>query len=826
MIQAPFSFIKLLYQKFNFIEEVSYNYSPKILLILTCTKNKNYKLLMKVLSKISTLISSLVLILCAQFTAQSQNFDFLIVNDNPNSNSAYLMKRALNDIGRTADIVDFATHDPLTYSDYRVVLWTAGDNAGQMFNNIPARLALIERATTEKKVWVEGGDVGFRYSSADDNFKTKVLHIKDWKSDATTSSVFISNITHPIFTTPNLIPSSFAFSGNNTADRDAVVLIKNDEGRIRQSAWTGSGLNADSIASINSWSSSPNLTTSHTMFTSFNFAAIADSDVARKLIQNIGTFLLVGDPIPQLVLYNPKDQEIWQRNTTRLIRWGKNKVSLVKIEYKFKGESAWTLIADSVPAFSLDKNGNKKYEVSTDGKIMGSFSWLVPDEDTSAFIKISDLAQMAQTDTNELPFYITSSAPPEWTIHKNALNPQSRTMSTYFELNDTGYVYNFGGNDNFGDNRVQRYNTETGQWIPRTNMPVKASSGVAVSVGNKIYVIGGYNNVDKTLNKVQIYDPSSDAWLTEGVPMPPPVKADFGASVYNNKVYIVGGDSAVEGSAPINKVRVYDPVADSWNEATPFTHSVAKCAVGIDQNRIIVTGGSNRQTFVNFDSVHIGIINPSNPLEIEWRYAGSFPGGAMVRMSAAKVESGLVFVGGDSGYSSNYRGTTYVCMLTDTHSVKAWFPLPEMPTKRSNMGPMLASNNVDSVWAVGGIFNGVQQNKLEALYVPELPAVVAVREYAEGIPSVFSLKQNYPNPFNPATIIRFDIKQKGIATLKLYNLLGQELATLLDEQKEIGSYDVRMNASTYSSGVYFYRLSVTTQSGKIFSETKKMILMK
>ena len=75
---------------------------------------------------------------------------------------------------------------------------------------------------------------------------------------------------------------------------------------------------------------------------------------------------------------------------------------------------------------------------------MGSFSWLVPDEDTSAFIKISDLAQMAQTDTNELPFYITSSAPPEWTIHKNALNPQSRTMSTYFELNDTGYVYNFG----------------------------------------------------------------------------------------------------------------------------------------------------------------------------------------------------------------------------------------------------------------------------------------------------------------------------------------------------------------------------------------------
>ena len=793
-------------------------------------ENKFYYLthttLMKLFKKTSSILCSLLLIACTFFTAQSQNFDFLIVNDNPNANSANLMKRALNDIGRTADIVEFSTHDPLTYSDYKVILWTAGDNAGQMFNNIPARLALIERATSEKKVWVEGGDVGFRFSTEDENFKTKVLHIRDWKSDAITSSLFISNPMHPIFTTPNVISSTIAFNGSNTADRDAVVLIKNDEGRIRQSAWTGSGLNADSIASINSWSSSPNLSTSHSMFSSFNFAAIADSDVAKKLIQNIGTFLLVGDPIPQLVIYNPKDQEIWQRNTTRIIRWGKNKVSLVKIEYKFKGEDVWNLIADSVPAFTYDKNGHKKFEVSEDGKIMGSFNWVVPDVDTAAFIKISDLAQMAQIDTNELPFYITTEPPPQWSVLKNALNPQSRTMSTYFVLNDTGYVYNFGGNDNFGDNRVQRYNTKSGQWIARTNMPVKASSGAAITIGNKIYVIGGYNNVDKTLNKVQIYEPSSDTWLTEGTPMPSPVKADFGVAVYSDMIYIVGGDSAVEGGVPINNVRVYNPAANTLNEATHLTHSVAKCAVGVDQNRLLVACGSNRQTFSNFDSVHLGIINPTNPLEIEWRYMGSFPGGAMVRMSAAKVESGIVFVGGDSGYSSNFRGNTYVCMLTDTHSIKAWFPLPDMPTKRSNMGPMLACNGSDSIWAVGGFLNGVQQNKCEVLYVPELPEVVAVREYAEGIPSVFSLKQNFPNPFNPSTIIHFDIIQKGIATLKVYNVLGQEVVTLVNELREIGSYDVKMNASTLSSGVYFYQLRVTTPNGKIFSETKKMILVK
>ena len=85
----------------------------------------------------------------------------------------------------------------------------------------------------------------------------------------------------------------------------------------------------------------------------------------------------------------------------------------------------------------------------------------------------------------------------------------------------------------------------------------------------------------------------------------------------------------------------------------------------------------------------------------------------------------------------------------------------------------------------------------------------------------FSLEQNYPNPFNPTTNIRFAIPQSNFVTLKVYNILGKEIATLVNEQKESGIYDVNFDASNLASGVYVYKI----QAGN-FSATKKLMLMK
>ncbi|HEX9253175.1 MAG TPA: T9SS type A sorting domain-containing protein, partial [Ignavibacteriaceae bacterium] len=85
----------------------------------------------------------------------------------------------------------------------------------------------------------------------------------------------------------------------------------------------------------------------------------------------------------------------------------------------------------------------------------------------------------------------------------------------------------------------------------------------------------------------------------------------------------------------------------------------------------------------------------------------------------------------------------------------------------------------------------------------------------------FSLEQNYPNPFNPSTSIQFAIANRQFVTLKVYDVIGNEVATLVNEEKAAGSYKIDFNATSLSSGVYFYKLQTNS-----FVETKKMTLLK
>jgi hypothetical protein len=85
----------------------------------------------------------------------------------------------------------------------------------------------------------------------------------------------------------------------------------------------------------------------------------------------------------------------------------------------------------------------------------------------------------------------------------------------------------------------------------------------------------------------------------------------------------------------------------------------------------------------------------------------------------------------------------------------------------------------------------------------------------------YRLEQNYPNPFNPSTVILFQISAREFVTLKVYDILGREVATLINTEKPAGNYNVEFNAQNLTSGVYFYRL----QAGK-FSDIKKLLLLK
>ncbi len=170
--------------------------------------------------------------------------------------------------------------------------------------------------------------------------------------------------------------------------------------------------------------------------------------------------------------------------------------------------------------------------------------------------------------------------------------------------------------------------------------------------------------------------------------------------------------------------------------------------------------------------------------------------------------SAMYFVTSHNNYSWNDEVTTPGSMFTQD-SGKTWSQIDSKPHGAASFS--------DDGWGwSGGIGDTIYRISRDAL-------PVGVREFTVNaeLPENFSLEQNYPNPFNPSTKIKYSIPTSEFVTLKVYDVLGNEVATLLNEDKPAGSYSVEINAANLSSGIYFYRMQT-----KNSIETKKMILLR
>jgi hypothetical protein len=113
--------------------------------------------------------------------------------------------------------------------------------------------------------------------------------------------------------------------------------------------------------------------------------------------------------------------------------------------------------------------------------------------------------------------------------------------------------------------------------------------------------------------------------------------------------------------------------------------------------------------------------------------------------------------------------------------------------------------------------------------IPGIEVGITVPGEKIVLPQSFLLYQNYPNPFNAATTIEFALPKSAFVTLKVYNLLGEEVATLIAEQRSAGIHRFNWDARGLASGVYLYRLEAsdpTNSSGQVFVQSKKLILMR
>lgn len=168
--------------------------------------------------------------------------------------------------------------------------------------------------------------------------------------------------------------------------------------------------------------------------------------------------------------------------------------------------------------------------------------------------------------------------------------------------------------------------------------------------------------------------------------------------------------------------------------------------------------------------------------------------------------STFYFFNANTGYagSSGLKRTTDggVTWITMTNSVL------------TSVGRIIFVNSLTG-WATGYSNNGVRLMKTVT------GGLTSVHTTGNTVPDNFSLSQNYPNPFNPLTRINYELPISNYVLLKVYDALGNEVQTLVNEKQNAGSYSVDFNAASLPSGIYFYKL-VTEK----FSETKKMILVK
>ena len=220
--------------------------------------------------------------------------------------------------------------------------------------------------------------------------------------------------------------------------------------------------------------------------------------------------------------------------------------------------------------------------------------------------------------------------------------------------------------------------------------------------------------------------------------------------------------------------------------------------------------------------------------------------------------SSYTLLGGFGGWASNdnhwyheavvFEDTTsYILYQDGQQNVMGWGPGVKLNTIGTSMRIGAPLSSVQNQNFFAGVIDDIRiyNRALTGLEIDSLYREnewVDVSELTTCNPNSFMLNQNYPNPFNPSTKIRYEIPLSppllkgesvagGFVTLKVYDVLGNEVATLVNEYRPAGAYNVEftINNLQLSSGIYFYRLQAgdpSTGSGQVYVETKKMIILK
>jgi len=388
----------------------------------------------------------------------------------------------------------------------------------------------------------------------------------------------------------------------------------------------------------------------------------------------------------------------------------------------------------------------------------------------------------------------------EWLIRKAI--PTARQEIQHAVLN--GKIYIPGGftASRSATNIVEVYDPATDDWSTAPPLPVAMHHLHLAAAHGTLYILGGYETSGFVpSNRVLELDLQNNRWNPKKNML---ISRGAGIAIaFEDKIYVIGGKEF--GVSEMNEM--YDPATDNWTSRAPMLTAREHLAGALIDSLIYIVGG-RVSTSSNLSALEV-----YSPQTDEWRTLTNMPtprGG-----NAAASANGRLYVFGGEFFEEGSG------VFTETEEydpvTNGWRKMAAMPNPRHGIGAATIDGDIYIIG--GGPVAGFGVANVNSIFRP--PADVTSVAEESTSPQNFVLEQNYPNPFNPSTTIRFTLKSYTQVTLKIYDLSGREVITLVEGRLNAGEHAVRWQTNSIASGVYAYELKAGG-----FVETKKMTLLR
>ena len=385
-----------------------------------------------------------------------------------------------------------------------------------------------------------------------------------------------------------------------------------------------------------------------------------------------------------------------------------------------------------------------------------------------------------------------------------SFNPLSDMTSSRYGMGytfDSVYIYAIEGGIDISpwiSTTMERYDIINDYWSEFVTglIPRRYTSAEFVSSQGKIYIFNGYSfNGSAYTDTIEIVDVNSGE-LTYNNSNPYPVEHG-GSAVWDGKIYIFGGSNSGVYS---NRLYEFNPATFDWIRLPDMPESKQTSGRIVD-GKLYVFGGYHGSV-----SSRIDVYDIQNG---SWSFVGYLSSG--ISAHATTVSGNKIWLVGDY---TNFQSLG----VFDTASL-IFYPLTNNMIGRRHAGTITFDNNL---YIFGGNQDSLSTSALNSLQYADISNfTVSVPNINDKYPASFKVFQNYPNPFNPTTKIKYEIPKTSFVIIKVYNVLGKQVAALVNEEKSAGNYEINFDASELASGIYFYCINAGS-----FTDTKKMILLR